>query len=252
MVAPLVSVARGPSASQRPDRAHRVRRVCPGDDCPDDRAPGGRPPLDHRTVLGGGHRGGRAGAVCSPAWDGLVSAHHLGDGGVCALDRAPGRTPPRPATVKKMPQGSTQSSLTAFRTSRGLVCREVSGRCGTSSGVLCGPRSSAWSACSPGLPGAVGTKGSRNIGTTNDVQFHNYNCSTRQQKALGMSMLGITLTGSQERRAAALVEAAPSVRAARWTQPPCRSYPVTLILCQSVRRDCAVNPPGFRSHVRCG
>jgi len=30
---------------------------------------------------------------------------------------------PAPPPLKKMPQGSTQSSLTAFRTSRGLVCR---------------------------------------------------------------------------------------------------------------------------------
>jgi hypothetical protein len=29
VTAPRASVARGPSTSQRPDRAHRVRRVCP-------------------------------------------------------------------------------------------------------------------------------------------------------------------------------------------------------------------------------
>src|SRR5438128_10916324 len=46
VTAPLASVARGPSQSQRPDRAHRICRVCPGDDCPGDRGPGDRSPLD--------------------------------------------------------------------------------------------------------------------------------------------------------------------------------------------------------------
>jgi hypothetical protein len=39
---------------------------------------------------------------------------------------------------------------------------------------------SARSVCSPGRLGAAGTKGSHNIGTINDVQLYNYNCSTRQ------------------------------------------------------------------------
>ncbi len=51
LAAPLASGALGPSESERPDRAHRVRRVCPGDDPPGNRGPGGRPPMDHRTVL---------------------------------------------------------------------------------------------------------------------------------------------------------------------------------------------------------
>lgn len=42
------------------------------------------------------------------------------------------------------------------------------------------PRSSALSAFWPGLRGAVGTKGSPNIGTPNAVQFPNYNGSTSQ------------------------------------------------------------------------
>ena len=88
---------------------------------------------------------------------------------------------PAPLTDKKKLQGSTPNRLAAFKTSRRLAYRCVSGRFGTSSGVLCCPRSSGWSGCSPGLPGAVGTKGSRNIGTINDVQLYNYNCSTRTE-----------------------------------------------------------------------
>ena len=74
MAAPLAVVARGPSASARPDSAHRVRRGCPGADAPGNRGPGGRPPLAQRTVLGGGPRRGRAGAGGRPAGDGLGSA----------------------------------------------------------------------------------------------------------------------------------------------------------------------------------
>src|SRR5207302_4917860 len=40
------------------------------------------------------------------------------------------------------------------------------------------PHSSALSVFWPGPHGAAGTKGAPNIGTTNDVQVHNYNCST--------------------------------------------------------------------------
>src|SRR5437016_904437 len=40
IAAPLASVALGPSESERPDRAHRVRRVGPGDDHPDNRRQG--------------------------------------------------------------------------------------------------------------------------------------------------------------------------------------------------------------------
>ena len=78
-----------------------------------------------------------------------------------------------------MSQGSTRSSLTAFKTARGLVCRCVSARFVASSGASCWPRSRELSACWPGPHGAAGTKGSPNIGTINDAQFHKYNCSTK-------------------------------------------------------------------------
>ena len=81
--------------------------------------------------------------------------------------------------AKKNAPTSTQSSLTAFKASRGLVCRCVSARFAASSGVWYWLCSNALSACWFGPHGAVGIQGSPNIGTTNDAQFHKYNCSTR-------------------------------------------------------------------------
>ena len=56
-------------------------------------------------------------------WPGWVSACHVGHVGVCAVDSAARHTPARRTFVKKIFQGSTRGSLTAFKIARGLGCR---------------------------------------------------------------------------------------------------------------------------------
>ena len=91
--------------------------------------------------------------------------------------------------VKKMPEGVTPSRPQACQASRRLEYRSVSARFGISSGGSCWLRSSARSVCSLGRLGAAGTKGSRNIGTINDVQLYNYNCSTSTRPGVARSGL---------------------------------------------------------------
>ena len=87
---------------------------------------------------------------------------------------------PAAAPLKKISQGPRRSSLTAFKPREGWGAAEHVARFGVSSGGLCWPRSSASNVSWLGPRGAAGIKGSPNIGTINGVQFHNYNCSTRE------------------------------------------------------------------------
>ena len=56
------------------------------------------------------------------SWTGGVSADHVGDGGLGARDGAARRQPAPGSAVKKRARGSPRSSLTAFKTGRGLAC----------------------------------------------------------------------------------------------------------------------------------
>src|SRR5262249_2368410 len=89
-------------------------------------------------------------------------------------------TPPADGrgAYKNVPQ-PTASSLSACKAARGLAYRCVYVRGGVSCGAAYWPRSRKWSPSSHGPRGAAGIKVSPHMGTTNDVQFHKYNCSTR-------------------------------------------------------------------------
>ena len=143
------------------------------------RGAGGWEPVDHGTVLCIGARRQRPGARCRAPVDGRVSAYHLGQVCLGAVDGATGRPAPNGGRTKKTWPQLTPSSLAALKAARGLRRDCVSGRCGASAGVSCWRHRSAWNACWQGLYGAAGIKAWPNIGKTSDAQFHNYNCSTR-------------------------------------------------------------------------
>src|SRR6266704_3390161 len=123
VTAPLASVALGPSQSQRPDRAHRVCRVCPGDDHPGDRGPGGRLrwTIEQCFEEAKGEVGLDQYEVRS--WTGWYRHITLAMWAYALLTVLRAGHLPTPPPLKKIPQGSAPSSLTAFKTSRALVCR---------------------------------------------------------------------------------------------------------------------------------
>jgi len=86
--------------------------------------------------------------------------------------------PPEEAPQKTRSQPPS-SRLAAVKATRGLTCRCVCATFAASSGASYWPYSSAWNGFWPGPRGAAGIKVSPTIGTINDAQLHNYNCSTR-------------------------------------------------------------------------
>jgi hypothetical protein len=116
--------------------------------------------------------------------DGLVSTYHLGQVGLCAVDGVTGSPATNGGRTKKT---WAQPPRAAWRPSRlredccATACR---GRFGTSSSASCWRHRSAWNAFWHGLHGAAGIKVWPNIGTTSDAQFHNYNGSTRERRAI--------------------------------------------------------------------
>src|SRR5437016_4118786 len=108
----------------------------------------------------------------------MVSTYHVSHVGVCAVDRATSCAPACSPPVKKNSAGLLREQSDRLQDlARTLVPLSVSEIRRLFWG-LCWPHSSAWSVFWPGPRGAVGTKGSLNIGTINDAQLHNYNCST--------------------------------------------------------------------------